>query len=133
MSANKPRKVIKPINFDGSGALKKAIESTGILDLRDPFDAALWDMAQLHKRKKADYAVDGTEWSNFEDTSNFLGLAGLGTQEAIDINIGQKMARLKSLRVNGRLNDPKNESVVDTRRDLAVYAVLSLVHALEQS
>jgi hypothetical protein len=101
------------------------------LDLSDPFDAALWEMSQLHRKKKADYAVDGTEWSNFEDTSSFLGLPGLGTQEAIDINIGQKMARLKSLRVNGRMDDPKNESVLDTRRDLAVYAVLSLVHASE--
>lgn len=102
-----------------------------VLDIEDPFEAALSQLAELHRRKKADYAIDGTEWSNFEDTANALGIESVGPQEAIDINIAQKMARLKSLRINGRLDDPQNESVIDTRRDLAVYAILSLVHAQE--
>ena len=104
-------------------------QSDFVLDSSDPFDAALVEMAQLHRKKRADYAADANRWSNFETTAALLGLAGFGTQEAIEVNIAQKMARLQSLRLNGRMDDPKNESVLDTRRDLAVYAVLSLVHA----
>lgn len=99
------------------------------LDPADPFDAALIEMAQLHRKKRADYAADGDRWSNFRTTADLLGMEGFGTQEAIEVNIAQKMARLQSLRLNGRMDDPKNESVLDTRRDLCVYAVLSLVYA----
>lgn len=108
-------------------------DMSGNLDMEDPFDMQLWAMSQLHRKKKADYAVDGTEWSNFEDVANLMGIEGVTAQEAIDINIAQKMARLKSLRMNGRTNNTANESVLDTRRDLAVYAVLSLVFAEEQA
>ena len=101
------------------------------LDPVDAFDAALIEMAQLHRKKRADYAADSNRWSNFETTASLLGMAGFGTQEAIEVNIAQKMARLQSLRLNGRMDDPQNESVLDTRRDLAVYSVLSLVHAQE--
>ena len=103
------------------------------LDPTDAFDATLIEMAQLHRKKRADYAKDGDRWSNFNTTASLLGMEEFGTQEAIEVNIAQKMARLQSLRLNGRMEDPQNESVLDTRRDLAVYAVLSLVYATEEA
>lgn len=103
------------------------------LDPNDAFDAALIEMAKLHRKKRQDYARDDNRWSNFETTASLLGLESFGTQEAIEVNIAQKMARLQSLRLNGRMDNPSNESVLDSRRDLAVYAILSLVYAGESS
>jgi hypothetical protein len=53
-----------------------------------------------------------------------MGLAGFGPVEAALFNITQKLSRLKSLRENGRMDDPQNEAVADTYLDLAVYGVL---------
>jgi hypothetical protein len=107
--------------------MSEAVFIENQLDPKDPFDAALIRMRDLHRKKRADYAADDNRWSNFEDTSATLGF--ITPQDAIDINVAQKLARLKSLRLNGRA--PVNESVTDTRQDLAVYAVLALVHAQE--
>jgi hypothetical protein len=53
--------------------------------------------------------------------------------EAGLFNVTQKLARLKSLRQNGRMGDPKNEAVLDTYLDLAVYGVLVYAMAREAS
>lgn len=93
------------------------------LNPSDPFEAALIDIVTMNRRKRADYAYDGDPFSNFKETAKMMG----GTWTAADsahFNIAQKMARLAALRSNGRMNDPANESVTDTRLDLAVYAVI---------
>lgn len=45
----------------------------------------------------------------------------------------QKLARLTSLRQNGRMADPANEAVADTYLDLAVYAVITYAIALHEA
>src|SRR4051794_28580715 len=96
------------------------------LDPNDPFDAALIPIVEMNRRKRKDYAKDDDPLSSFKVTSDMLGLEGFGPKESALFNITQKMARLKSLRENGRMDDPANEAVADTYLDLAVYAVLLL-------
>lgn len=94
------------------------------LDPADPVEAAMISMVMTARSKKADYARDGSPFSNFEATADMIGMPGWGRKESALFNITQKIARLKALRANGRMRDPRNESVIDTYLDLAVYAVL---------
>lgn len=94
------------------------------LDPNDPFEYVLRKMVLTNRKKREDYAKDGNPFSNFEDTACFT-VSGLPEWSAL-FNVAQKLSRLKSLCSNGRLNDPRNESVADTYLDLAVYAVIAL-------
>jgi hypothetical protein len=103
------------------------------LDPEDPFDAALIPMVETNRKKRADYARDGDPFDNFKTSSQLLGLDGFGMVESGLFNVTQKLARLKSLRQNGRMGDPQNEAVLDTYLDLAVYGVLVYAMAREAS
>lgn len=96
------------------------------LDENDPFEGVLVDIIRMNRKKRADYAADADIFSNFRDTASMLGLSGFSERESALFNILQKIARLKSLRANGRMDNPNNESVVDTVLDLAVYSVIYL-------
>jgi hypothetical protein len=102
------------------------------LDPDDPFDAALIPIVQTNRLKRADYARDGDPFSSFRTSSDLLGLTGFGPVEAALFNITQKLSRLKSLRENGRMDDPQNEAVIDSYLDLAVYGVLCFALALKE-
>jgi hypothetical protein len=95
------------------------------LDPADPFDSALIPIVEMHRKKRKDYAKDGSPFDNFETSSSLIGLEGFGPTESALFNVTQKLARLKSLRQNGRMDDPQNEAVADTYLDLAVYGVLA--------
>lgn len=101
-------------------------ELVDVLNPDDPFERVIMDMVATNRRKRADYAVDGSPWSNFDDTANALGIDGFTPVDSVNFNIEQKSARLRSLRKNGRMQDPRNESVTDTYLDRAVYAVIAL-------
>lgn len=103
------------------------------LDDNDPFDQAVAKIVEVNRRKRLDYAQDEDPFSNFYGTSQNLGIDGFGAKEAVLFNILQKVERLKSLRVNGRIDDAKNESVGDTYWDLATYAVILYALHLESS
>ena len=82
------------------------------LDPNDPFDAVIIQIVETNRRKRADYARDGDVFSNFKTSSALLGIAGFGPADAALFNIAQKLARLQSLRTNGRMHDTANETVV---------------------
>lgn len=103
------------------------------LDPDDPFDAAIIPMVLTNRKKRLDYATDGDPFSNFKDTSDDLGLIGFGAKESALFNVLQKKARLKALRLNGRIDDPSNEAVIDTYMDLAVYSVILYALALQDN
>lgn len=94
------------------------------LNPNDPFDAALIPIVQTNRRKRKDYAADGDPFSNFKTTAELLGLESFGAAESALFNVLQKVARLQSLRMNGRMAETVNESVTDTYLDLAVYAII---------
>lgn len=93
-----------------------------ILNPEDPFEAVLVDIVTTNRNKRKDYAVDGSPWSNFEFTAGVLNLPPV---DAAVHNVAQKLARLTSLRANGRMADPANEAVTDTYLDMAVYATIA--------
>src|SRR5215207_6373134 len=94
-----------------------------VLDPYDPFEAVLVTMVAINRKKRRDYAVDGSPWSNFEYTAVGLGIEPV---DAAIHNVLQKLARVSALRANGRTQDPTNEAVSDTYLDLAVYAAIAL-------
>jgi hypothetical protein len=85
----------------------------------------------MYRRKRARYAKDGSPFGNFETTSNLMGVEGVGPTEGALFNVTQKLARLKSLGQNGRMDDPQNEAVLDRYLDLAVYGILA--HPIHRS
>lgn len=128
-----PNPAIPPWAEFGANYVMPAPTPRGVvvLDPNDPFDAALIPIVEMNRRKRKDYAADGDPFSNFKTSSGLMGVAGFGPTEAAIFNVTQKLARLQSLRTNGRIHDTANESVGDTYLDLAVYAIIA--YALYQS
>lgn len=85
------------------------------------FHSALQKMAEVHDKKSADYAHDGNRYSNFEEAA---AIAGVSVDDVFAVLIGIKLSRLRELLKSGKT--PNNESIQDTRLDLAVYSVLWL-------
>jgi hypothetical protein len=91
------------------------------------FKMLLHEMGELHDLKNNDYAQDGNPFSNFEEAAEFAkGFTGVDAVFAVLIGI--KAARLRELTRSGKT--PNNESVVDTRKDLAMYAALWAAYSL---
>jgi len=90
--------------------------------MRNPaFTALLAEMQALHESKNADYASDSDPYSNFRQAASVAnGFSGVDAVFATLIGI--KLARLRELTSSGKR--PNNESVQDTRTDLAMYAAL---------
>lgn len=83
------------------------------------FHNLLTKMQEMHERKAHDYAKDSDPYSNFKEAA---ATAGLTPDDVFAVMIGVKLARLKELTGAGK--KPNNESIQDTRIDLAVYAAL---------
>lgn len=90
--------------------------------MRNPaFASLLASMAELHDVKNHDYAQDGNPYSNFCQAADVAqGFSGIDAVFAT--MIGVKLARLRELTSAGKT--PNNESIADTRKDLAMYAAL---------
>ena len=87
---------------------------------RNPkFTALLGQMQETHEKKNADYAHDGNPYSNFEQAA---ATAGCSVNMVFAVLIGIKLARLQVLLTTGK--EANNESVQDSRLDLAVYSAL---------
>jgi hypothetical protein len=74
----------------------------------------------MHQRKAADYGNGRDPLGNFEQARDW----GLTPFVGVMIRIGDKLARLQSFVRKGNL---QNESVHDTLKDLAAYALLAEV------
>jgi hypothetical protein len=91
------------------------------------FEMLLHEMRELHSLKNADYAQENNAFSNFEEAAQVA--AGFeGTDAVFATLIGIKLARLREL--TRAKKTPNNESIADTRKDLAMYAALWAAHAL---
>lgn len=99
------------------------------LDPNDPFEKVLIPIIKTNRKKRGDYAVDGSPFTNFESTSVFANFENRWLSALF--NCQQKLARIQALRANGRLDDPNNEAVLDTLLDNAVYGVIALAIATE--
>jgi hypothetical protein len=83
------------------------------------FNSLLQEMHALHARKNHDYARNDDPYSNFKEAA---AVAGCSVDTVFQVMIGIKLARLKELLASGKA--AQNESVQDSRMDLAMYAAL---------
>lgn len=90
-----------------------------LFDPNDPFDQEVQELLELHSIKKADYADMSNQFSNFIEAAEW---AGVTVEQAIQVLIGTKIARLRNLKKSGKM--PKNESIQDTEKDLIVYGII---------
>lgn len=94
---------------------------------RNPkFNAFAEHALELHDKKSHDYASDNNPYSNFEFAAHY---AGITVDQVFDVMIGVKQARLIELTSNNKT--PNNESIWDTKRDLAVYAMLKASYSMQ--
>ena len=84
-------------------------------------------MRALHFSKNADYARNDDAFSNFREAAD-VARGFEGTDAVFATLIGVKLARLRELLRAKKT--PNNESIDDTRRDLAMYATLWAACAL---
>lgn len=84
------------------------------------------EMRELHCRKAADYGRGKDPLANVRAGADF----GVPAWVGVMIRAGDKMHRIKSFLANGSL---KNESVEDSLKDLAAYALIALVLYQEQT
>lgn len=80
----------------------------------------LAEMKELHQRKAADYGRGADQFANVRAGAEF----GVPAWVGVMIRANDKMHRVKSFLQNGSL---KNESVEDSLKDLAAYALIALV------
>lgn len=78
------------------------------------------EMRELHVRKAADYGRGADPFANVRASSEF----GIPAWVGVMVRAGDKLHRIKSFLANGNL---KNESVEDSLKDLAAYALIALV------
>lgn len=85
------------------------------------FYELLLQIAELHARKNHDYAKDGDPLSNFRRSSDF----GISPFRAILVRMSDKWSRIEEL--SKKENQVKNESIIDSLMDNAVYSLLAIV------
>lgn len=84
------------------------------------FADILKEMETLHNKKSADYGKNEDPLANLRASQSF----GISPWIGCMIRLNDKVARVSSLILKGKLS---NESVEDSFRDIAVYAILALV------
>jgi hypothetical protein len=98
------------------------------LDANDPMDRAFLRMIEMNQKKRADYA-GSDPFSNFRKVAAMMQLEGYDHIEDCMTMVCRKIARINNLR--GR--SPKNEAVIDSYEDLAVYATLLFAMVLQHA
>lgn len=81
-------------------------------------------MLDMHIKKARDYASKDNPFTNFEDVAH---TTGVPVDQVFRQFIAVKLARLKNLLKDGR--NPQNESIEDSKLDLAVYSLLYLSYS----
>lgn len=95
--------------------------STGSAYHGDPrFYRLLAELAILHSEKNHDYSKAEDPFSNFRMSEAL----GVEAWRGVLVRMSDKWARIEQL-VSGK--SPKNESVEDSLRDLAVYALICVL------
>lgn len=92
-------------------------------------EVILGEATQLHIDKNAGYAgADNPDpWANFRLSADF----GISPVQGVLVRMTDKWSRIQSLRRNP-LNDRIGESILDTLRDLAAYALIAVCLINEQ-
>lgn len=102
-----------------SERIARALAGEGYSPLPPSFADILAELQALHDKKSADYGADDDPLANIRESEKYGMPAWLG---AI-IRGGDKVKRIQTFAKKGKL---ENESVEDSIRDLAVYAIIAL-------
>lgn len=87
------------------------------------FYALLAEMRETHDKKSHDYAEDSNPYGNYEFAGSVAGLFAHSSNDAgFAGRLAEKIFRLSVL--GKRQAEPRNESIADTERDIAVIACL---------
>lgn len=89
---------------------------------------ALMELEQTLTQKNDDYRVTEGEFSNFYFASD---ISGVSARDIILAQIGIKIGRIRGL-LNGLNTDINFESLEDSIKDLAGYAVILMAHDRSQ-
>lgn len=84
------------------------------------FHEILKELGDLHDRKQKDYGSDTDPFANVRSGQDF----GIAPWINAASRLNDKVVRIKSFIRNG---DLANESLEDSFRDIAVYAIIALV------
>lgn len=85
-----------------------------------PIALALTDLDAILAKKKSDYSTGDDFW-NFEFAADTMG-GDASPSDVMRALIGIKLGRIQNLLAEG--SDPENESLLDSFRDLAGYAII---------
>ena len=86
----------------------------------------LSEIADLHSRKQHDYGADADPFANLRASLDF----GIQPWVGAMVRLNDKVTRVKSLIAKGSL---ENESVRDSFRDIAVYALIADILYCEEA
>lgn len=86
------------------------------------FYEILKEVESIHDKKNRDYNAGDDPLGNFK----MAALAGIPPWKGIVIRLSDKMARLLSFAKRESF-EVKDESVIDTLRDMAVYSILAII------
>jgi hypothetical protein len=84
------------------------------------FHEIVSSLSALHDKKQADYGSDTDPFANLRASAEM----GITPAIGVVLRMNDKMTRIKQFTRRGSL---ENESVEDSLRDIAVYAVIALV------
>ena len=84
------------------------------------FHELLKELGDLHDKKQADYGKAGDPFANVRASGEW----GIKPWVGAMVRLNDKVRRLQTLARKGQL---KNESAMDSMRDIAVYAIIALV------
>lgn len=105
---------------DPKGSLPPATSSAGSAGGDQRYLAILDEMRELHIKKSADYGRGQDPLANLRASTEL----GIPAWKGAIVRAMDKVLRIKSYCVNGKL---ENESLEDSLKDLAAYALLALV------
>jgi hypothetical protein len=86
------------------------------------FKEILGQLQKLHDAKNADYAGDGNPLGNLQMCEQ----GGIPAWKGVIVRLTDKMARLLSFSRKEQFQ-VKDESVIDTLQDMAVYSILGII------
>lgn len=102
-----------PIEFDPTTELYKGGHPR--------FNELLIELSELHAKKNSDYSGDNP-LANLKECENY----GVPAWKGVLIRLSDKYSRIKSIVKKGSVA-VKDESLIDTLRDQAVYSLLAII------
>jgi hypothetical protein len=85
------------------------------------FNELLIELSELHARKNSDYSGDNP-LANLKECENY----GVPAWKGVLIRLSDKYSRIRSIVKKGSIS-VKDESLIDTLRDQAVYSLLAII------